>query len=98
MNSASSGNGSKFSTQRSKENRRKLVSLQITVAPIERGQIARLPVPADGSRTMSLGLGFSNRAATYASVGGVENCCSSVCSKVRSVCVGNRRIKGRKTE
>src|SRR6266496_2545860 len=63
MNSASSGNGSKLRTQRSKENRRKLVSLQITFAPIARGQIARLPVPADGSKTISVGFGSSSLSA-----------------------------------
>jgi hypothetical protein len=34
-----------------------LISLQITLAPIARGQIARLPVPADGSNTMSVAFG-----------------------------------------
>ena len=56
----------------------------------------RLPVPAEGSSTSSLGISPQARAASQASRGGVANCCHSICSSLRLVWVGTRASRPQK--
>lgn len=58
----------------SSSRRRADSSLSIRSAPASRDQMARSPVPADGSSMMSAGPTLATQFATKASAGGVENC------------------------
>ena len=80
-----SGNRSASSSRRRSDS-----SLSISLAPASSDQIARSPVPAEGSSTMSSGRTLAVQLATKARAGGVENCWNSSISSSRRVCVGRR--------
>ena len=68
--------------------RRSSISLRISFAPTRCGQMARVPVPADGSSTISSGFMPAARAITHASRAGVENCWREIWSSCRLCCGG----------
>ena len=63
-------------------------SLRVSSAPELWAKIARLPVPADGSRTLLPLRILASQFTRYASVGGVLNCWNLILSSVRVVWVG----------
>ena len=69
--------------------RRSSTSLRISFAPTRCGQMARIPVPADGSSTISSREMPAAKAIAQASRVGVENCWRALWSSCRLCCGGN---------
>jgi len=68
--------------------RRSSISLRISFAPTRCGQIAKMPVPADGSSTISSRFMPAAKAIAQASRAGVENCWRAIWSSWRLCCGG----------